>query len=123
MRAPGDDVVARFHGIDEDVAGIQVGHQVRLVRLADGLGGIANGSVRPAGAVVEFVIEAQQTQHGISCADGAFRLAGTNGHDHRYVAASAHIAKPHPPGRPVAALRVVSLLVCQSVSCPVARTA
>lgn len=62
MRAAGDDVVARLHDVDEDVTGVQVGHQVRL---AGGLDGIADGAVRPIvpEMVVEFVAEPQQSQH------------------------------------------------------------
>ncbi|MFJ8669810.1 hypothetical protein [Streptomyces sp. NPDC093600] len=65
MRAAGDDVVARLHDVDEDVTGVQVGHQVSLVRLAGGVDGIADGAVRPIvpEVVVEFVVEAQQSQH------------------------------------------------------------
>ncbi|MCX4598002.1 hypothetical protein OG819_53375 [Streptomyces sp. NBC_01549] len=29
--------IEHFHDVDEDVAGVQVGHQFRLIRLADGL--------------------------------------------------------------------------------------
>ncbi|MFE1983714.1 hypothetical protein [Streptomyces mirabilis] len=63
MGASGDDVASGFHDVNEDLAGVQVGHQFRLIRLADGLDGIAHGSVRPAGAVVQFVVEAEQSQH------------------------------------------------------------
>ncbi|MFV5992153.1 hypothetical protein ACNPQM_06780 [Streptomyces sp. NPDC056231] len=58
MGVAGDGAVSRLHDVDEDVTGIQVGHQVCLIRLADGSDGIAYRSVRPAGAVVQFVVEA-----------------------------------------------------------------
>ncbi|MGW0703715.1 hypothetical protein ACWD0A_31290 [Streptomyces sp. NPDC002867] len=64
--------MARFHDIDEDVAGIQVSHQARLVRLTAGPDGFTDGSVRPTGEVVEFVEEAQKSQHRTSFYDGAF---------------------------------------------------
>ncbi|MFH9966007.1 hypothetical protein ACH4PR_32155 [Streptomyces mirabilis] len=47
MGASGDDVASGFHDVNEDVAGVQVGHQFRLIRLADGLDGIAYRSGRP----------------------------------------------------------------------------
>ncbi|MEU0833929.1 hypothetical protein [Streptomyces sp. NPDC005969] len=58
MGVAGDGAVSRLHDVDEDVTSIQVGHQVCLIRLADGSDGIAYRSVRPAGAVVQFVVEA-----------------------------------------------------------------
>ncbi|MDQ0935263.1 hypothetical protein QFZ49_005235 [Streptomyces turgidiscabies] len=82
MGAAGDDVVSGFHDVEQDVAGVQVGHQVRLVRLADGPDGVADRSARLAGAVVQFVVEAQQSQHCVSF-DEPFRPAGTGRCGHR----------------------------------------
>ena len=82
MGIAGDDVMSGFHDVDQDVAGVQEVHQIRLVRHADGPDGIADRSVRLTGAVVEFVVEAQQSQHCRSFYK-PFRLAGTGRCGHR----------------------------------------
>ncbi|MEV7234031.1 hypothetical protein AB0N06_08555 [Streptomyces sp. NPDC051020] len=82
MGVASDGVVSRLHDVDEDVAGVQVGHQVCLIRLADGSDGVAHRSVRLAGAVVQFVVETQQSQHCVSFDDEPCHPARTRGCGH-----------------------------------------
>jgi hypothetical protein len=64
--------MTRFHDIDQGMPRIQVSDQFRLIRLTRGLDDIVDGAIR-ARTGVEFVVEAQQSQHCFSFGHGHSR--------------------------------------------------